>query len=81
MPSSQPTNKITNPRESLLILIDGTTYATVNVKLYGLEGDMAPDRKYTSRLAIVALSAQPPGVNKLFVCNQKPGEGLSRILT
>jgi hypothetical protein len=37
----------------------------LKVKLYGLEEDMAPDRKCTSRLVIVALSAQPPGVNKL----------------
>ena len=46
----------------------------LKVKLYGLEGDMAPDRKCTSRLVIVALLAQPPGVNKLFVCLFVPCE-------
>lgn len=40
----------------------------LKVKLYGLEGDRTRDRICTSRLVIVALSAQPPGVNKLFVC-------------
>jgi hypothetical protein len=44
----------------------------LKVKLYGLEGDMGPDRKRTNRLVIVALSAQPPGVNKLFVCLSDP---------
>ena len=39
-----------------------------------IEGDRAPDRICTSRLVIVALLAQPPGVNKLFVCLFVPCE-------
>jgi hypothetical protein len=36
--------------------------------LYGLQGDTALAKACIVRLVIAALSVQPPGVNKLFVC-------------
>ena len=43
--------------------------------LYGLQGDTALAKACIVRSVIVALSVQPPGVNKLCVCPDRFTEG------